>query len=170
MYGYRILPREPGRAIVALVCSVALVTVIVLFTDGIVFRRTLPAGYVQLFSGPDLMGRIRLFALKAMLEEVAFRLVVMSAIVAVGGWLAHDSKGDAAPFIFVIAILAAQAANLGLQLRPPTSVGEGGYDVLRFYLPGVVWGWLCWRHGFISAFVAHPLTHLVLQPLLLVSL
>jgi hypothetical protein len=70
-----------------------------------------------------------------MLEEVAFRLVVMSAIVAVGGWLARDSKGDAAPFIFVIAILVAQAVNLGLQFRPPTSVGEGAYDILRFYLP-----------------------------------
>ncbi len=170
MYGYRILPGEPGCAIVALICSVALVSVIVWTTDCVVFRQTLPVGYVRLFSGPDLIGRIRLFAVKAMLEEVAFRLVVMYAIIAVGGRFAHDSKGDAAPFVFVIAILVAQAVNLGLQLRPPTSVGEGGYDVLRFYLAGVVWGWLCRRHGFISAFVAHPLTHLVLQPLLLVSL
>jgi hypothetical protein len=149
---------------------VALVTVVVLVTDCMIFRQTLPADYVQLFSGPDLMGRIRLFAFKAMLEELAFRLVVMAAIVAVGGRLAHDSKGVAAPSIFVIAILVAQAVNLGLQLRPPTSVGEGAYDLLRFYLPGVVWGWLCWRHGFVSAFIAHPLTHLVLQPLLLAAL
>jgi hypothetical protein len=170
VYGYRLLPRDPRRAIVAVVGSVALVTAIVLVADCVIFRQTLPAGYVRLFSGPDLMGRIRLFAAKAMLEEVAFRLVVMGAIVAVGGWLDRDRKGVAAPFIFVIAILVAQAVNLGLQLRPPSNVGEDVYDLLRFYLPGVVWGWLCWRHGFISAFAAHPLTHLVLQPLLQATL
>jgi hypothetical protein len=151
-------------------CSIALVVALVLATDCILFRQALPLGYVRLFSGPDLSGRIGLFAVKAMLEEVGFRLIVMSAIVAVGGWFVHDDRGDAAPFVFVLAILAAQALNIGLQLHPPTTVGQGAYDSMRFYLPGVAWGWLCWRHGFISAFIAHPLAHLVLQPLLLATL
>jgi hypothetical protein len=169
MYGYRILPRRPGRAVFALVGWVALVTVVVLITDGIIFRHTLPVSNAHLFSGPDLIGRVGLFTLKAMLDEVAFRLFVMAAIIAVGGWLVHDGYGEAAPFVFVIAILAAQALNLGLQLPPPPTAREAAYDLLHFYFPGVVWGWLCWRHGFVSAFVGHPLTLLALQPLLPVN-
>jgi hypothetical protein len=44
------------------------------------------------------------------------------------------------------------------------------YASLRYLAVGSVWGWLYWRHGWVSALIGHGAAHLVLDPLLLVGL
>jgi hypothetical protein len=38
------------------------------------------------------------------------------------------------------------------------------YWLARYVAPGVVWAWLYWRHGFVTAEVASVTCHLFLQP------
>jgi hypothetical protein len=62
-------------------------------------------------------------------------------------------------------IILSQLANVfPLLLDTPV------YSLLRFWLVGSVWGWLYFRHGWLTAAVAHPLTHPVMDPLLRLTL
>lgn len=38
------------------------------------------------------------------------------------------------------------------------------YDLLRYVVPGVLWAWLFWRFGFVTAEVASVGCHIFLQP------
>lgn len=38
------------------------------------------------------------------------------------------------------------------------------YASLYFWLIGCVWGWLYWRHGWVTSAMAHSLVHLLLDP------
>lgn len=167
--GLRLRPTNFRAAFLAALACIALVTGYILLLDGVLFRGHLPPAYVSFFGGPDLPLRIVAMAVKAVGEEVAFRLILMTGIVSIGGliwrkdWKTH-------PAVFVVAILLVQMADVLPQTPTPATATAFTYDVLRFYLPGLVWGWLYWRHGFLAGLIAHPLTHVVLQPLLLVAL
>ncbi len=67
--------------------------------------------------------------------------------------------------MIVGAILVAQFADIGGLV-----VAWPEYAVPRFWLVGTVWGWLYWRHGFVSALAGHGLCHLLLDPVLRAAL
>ena len=166
--GLRFWPKDWRAAIVfTAVCTVSVATLVV-FTDW-AFRPILSPAYVAFFGGPNLPRRILTYMAGAAGEEAVFRLLLMSGLVAVGNLLLRGD-GAAKPALLVAAITLAQAANILPKLTEPSSAAEVVYDVLRFYVPGLVWGWLYWRHGFLAAMIAHPACHLILQPALLLVL
>lgn len=134
-----------------MVLSIAGVTALILAWDAL-FRQSLPGWYAQSFAHPqttDLM-------LASVIEEVKFRLILLTALIGVLTLMRLNSVAWIAT-----AIVLAQAVNVGpmLYLYPAWSIG-------RFLAAGCVWGWLYWRHGWATAALAHSSTHLVLDPLL----
>jgi hypothetical protein len=67
-------------------------------------------------------------------------------------------------------MIATQTLNIGMNvaaLSPdPLSFATLFYDALRYVAPGVLWAWLYWRFGFLTAEVASVGCHIFLQPAL----
>jgi hypothetical protein len=67
-------------------------------------------------------------------------------------------------------MVLAMFVNIGLNvwLLPGASAAPLSiiYVIVRFIGPGVLWGYLYWRHGFLTAEISRAATHVFLQPLL----
>lgn len=155
----RLLPRDRRSVLMAIAASAAVVLYIVLLD--LLFRGELSHDYIAYFTGPNLLPRIAFMAIAAAAEEAEFRLLLMSALVFV---LMRVLERNSAS---VIAIALSQAANVFWRLPPDMPMA---YDLLRYYVPGLVWGYVYWKNGFTSALLAHAGAHVLLQPLLLVIL
>lgn len=140
------------------------VAVIAAVIDAVLFRSVLPRSYVELFADP-LGGRLAYFMLRAFNEEIFYRLFLTSLLICIGRalWLRPLPASG-----YWIAIIAAQAIAVCANSPQPAGSGLLGiaYIVIRFVSPGIVWGYLYWRHGFITGQVAHVSTHIFLQPLM----
>jgi hypothetical protein len=158
-------PTGKPRPVGPVILCVLGVTALILLTDCVLYRGRLPGGYVAIFHGPHLIARILILAGVAAGEEMRFRLGVMTAVVLCLGLVFRDQTGAAPPWVFVAAILIAQGANVWGVFHAGQMPAD--YNLLRFFAPGLAWGWLCWRHGWFSALIAHCATHVILQPLLL---
>jgi hypothetical protein len=79
---------------------------------------------------------------------------------AVAMWRQRISTG-----MFITIILASQ-----LWLVWPLLLAAPFYGALRYWAVGSVWGWLYWRHGWLAGVAGHSATHLVMDPLLLLTL
>jgi hypothetical protein len=145
----------------AVALSIGAVTAFILFLDCFLFRAHLSANYVAFFTSP-LTPRLQAICLLAAYEEVKFRLLLMTALTLM---VAALWKRTPPGWCFVLIIIAAQVANIGSFL-----VGDPGYGSLRYLAVGSVWGWLYWKHGWLSALIGHTSTHIVLDPLLLLYL
>ena len=157
--GLSLVPADPGRAARAIGASILGVTAFILLLDA-AFRSSLEPGYVQFFTGP-LWPRTGLVESRAAVEEVQFRLLLMSALVLLGSL----RNGRAPGWWIVAAILLSQFANVGTLV-----ISDPLYASLRYWAVGCVWGWLYWKHGWLSALLGHTATHLILDPALLVLL
>lgn len=154
--GLRLGPRDWPAAAKAIVTAVVGVTAFILILDGLVFRRSLPAEYVTFYTGPLLPRTVKM-CVSAALEEVQFRLVLMTGLVMAMSLVRRPLP----PTAFVAAILISQFINVGgLVIAFPL------YAALRFWAVGSVWGYLYWRHGWLAALIGHASCHLLLDPLL----
>ena len=138
--------------------------------DLVVFRHSLPANYVVFFSGHTLSERLVYFTLRAFNEEIFYRLFFMSTVLFGMGLVWRDSKGNISRSAYWIAIVLAQAIPVLLNEVPfypsPLTAIFLIYFVVRFILVGVLWGFLYWRYGFVTAEIAHVSTHIFLQPIM----
>ncbi|MBT9472740.1 MAG: hypothetical protein V4514_22325 [Pseudomonadota bacterium] len=168
--GLRLWPEAPGTAARAVVAGMLLVTAVIVVADGFLFRETLSPAYVAFFSGPNLAGRIAVLMASAAGEEFTYRLVAMSGLVAGLVLLWRAQGGRLPPSGFLAVIVIVQAINIVPKMQPPSDLADLTYDLMRYLFPGLIWGWLYWRHGWVSALAGHVGTHLFLAPLLLVLL
>jgi hypothetical protein len=138
--------------------------------DGVIFRAPLPASYVDLFETESLRDRLIYFMLRAFNENVIYRLFVFSTLFYLISRLKGVKGNDLSPALIWCAMVAAQTLNIGMNvaaLSPdPLSLATPFYDALRYVAPGVFWGWLYWRFGFLTAEVASVGCHIFLQPAL----
>ncbi len=102
-------------------------------------------------------------------EEVFVRLFLMTLLVWVGSKISHTSEGQPTRIVFWLAIVIA-AILFGLGHLPTTAalgVPLNNLIVTRAILlngiPGVIFGWLYWKHGLESAMVAHFSADIVLH-------
>lgn len=142
------------RGLSAGALAAAVVTAFVLALD-MVFRPALPAGYVAFFTAP-LWPRIAFICALAAIEEVKFRLLLTTGL----AWLLSRWR-----YAMIAAIALAQLTSAW-----PAIIADPVYALLRYWLVGCTWGWLYWRHGFVTALIAHASVHLVLDPLLYIVL
>ncbi|RAS26389.1 hypothetical protein BX591_11449 [Paraburkholderia bryophila] len=147
-----------------------LVALYVAFVDLVVFRRLLPSSYVAYFSGTTLTARLTYFMLRAFNEDIFYRLFFMSTVLWVLGLVWRDSQGRLPNAAYWFAIILAQAVPMLINEAPfyPPHLTPVFllYVVVRFILAGVLWGFLYWRYGFVTAETAHVSTHIFLQPIM----
>ncbi len=159
--GVKALPSDWRKAAVAVVLSIAAATAIVLLLDCWIFRSHLEPRYVAFYTSP-LMPRAVLMCIMAVLEEIKFRLLAMTALLVVARMLLRRTPP---PWCVFVVIVVAQFANVGALV-----VHDPVYASLRYLLVGSIWGWLYWKHGWAAAVIGHGSTHLLLDPLLLYGL
>lgn len=144
------MPRDWRKAVEAAVVSIFGVTAFIVAVDLLFGRHEQIAPIVP---------HLRYMIPRAAFEELAYRLVLMTLIVWAGTW----RTGTAPRWYFWGAIILSQFVNVGiLEAVDPL------YSTFRYWAVGCVWGWLFWRHGWVTALGAHMACHLVLDPLLLV--
>jgi hypothetical protein len=159
--GLRLLPADWRRAGVALAASLVGVTAFIALLDAVLLRGALPPDYLAHYTSP-LLPRMVQACLYAALDEVMFRLLLMTVLVMLLSWWRRGGPSSA---WIVAVIIAVQFVNVGeIVLAFPL------YGTLRFWAVGCVWGWLYWRHGWLTALAGHSAVHLLLDPVLLVLL
>ena len=146
------------------------VAVYVVAIDCFVFRSVLPASYVHVLQTMPLRDRLLYYMLRAFNENVIYRLFVFSTALYLCSLLKRVSAANLGPALVWGAMIATQILNIGLNVSvsspdpsPPILLL---YDALRYVVPGVVWAWLYWRFGFMTAEVASVGCHIFLQPAL----
>lgn len=111
--------------------------------------------------------RLLFFARGALLDELEYRLIALTAI----AWgLANAAKRPMPAASWAAIVLTALvvyplgnwAYFSGLDPNAMTFLRE----VALHGGAGVLWGWLYWRHGWLSGLTGHVSAHLALQPLL----
>lgn len=158
--GLRLTPRNRRKAAIATVLAVLGVTMFIVSIDGWLFRAHLPGSYVDLYTSP-LVPRMFIICGMALVEEVKFRLLLMTGLVALASVLRIRPT---APLFWAVIVIA-QFANVW-----PWVLNDPLYASLRFWAVGCVWGWLYWKHGWLSAAAGHGVNHLLIDPLLLLAL
>jgi len=168
--GLRLHGHGMRRPLLFGVAAAIATAVYVAVIDGVVFRATLPVSYVDFFETTGLRDRLIYFMLRAFNENVIYRLFVFSSLFYLIARIKGAHADDLPPALILCAIVATQALNIGVNvaaLSPdPLSFAALFYDALRYVAPGVLWGWLYWRFGFLTAEVASVGCHIFLQPAL----
>jgi hypothetical protein len=148
----------------------AVVAAGVAIVDGFLFRGFLSTDYVQIFSTVGLVGRLLYFMPRAYNENLIYRWCVMSTLIWIIGSLWHDAHHRPADGAYWLGIVLAQVINISINVvassHEPVTPGLLFYDGVRYIVPGVIWGYLYWRHGFVAAEIASVGTHPLLQPAL----
>lgn len=158
--GLGLLPRDGRSAVAATAWTVLGVTAFIAMLDLWLFRGRLAPGYVAFFTSP-LGGRTPVLCVWSLGEEVIYRLGCMTALVAAIRLL----RGPTGPAAYGLAAVAAQMIGVWPQL-----VQDPLYGSLRYLAVGVVWGLLYWRQGWFAAAAGHGLSHLLIDPVLLIGL
>jgi hypothetical protein len=146
------------------------VAVYVMVIDGLLFRGVLSSSYVHFFEATSLKERLIYFMLRAFNENVIYRLFVFSTLVLLISRVSGKGGVNLPPASIWCAMIAAQVLNIGMNVTAFSPEPFGAinliYEVFRYVVPGVLWAWLYWRFGFLTAEVASVGCHLFLQPAL----
>jgi hypothetical protein len=168
--GLRLDGHGAGRPLLIGVASALSVAIYVIALDGLFFRSTLPSSYVGLFETTTLRDRLVYFMLRAFNENLIYRLFVFSTLMYLMSLGPGAKAHHVHPALVWTAMVATQMLNIGVNviaLSPdPLSSMALSYDALRYVVPGVLWAWLYWRFGFVTAEVASVGCHVFLQPAL----
>jgi hypothetical protein len=159
----RFFPEDAHATVVAVGASIVGCTLGVVAVDA-AFRSTLTSQYVSAFTGLHPWLTTVLMISQATRDEILGRLILVGGMVTVAGFVLRGRTIP--PAVLAAIFLVAQIFILLPQLPTPNSTVELTYDTFRYAAPGLLWGWLFWRHGFVGALLGHAGTHLVLDPAL----
>jgi hypothetical protein len=137
-----------------------------------IWRPALHAGYVSMFTTTPLALRIALFAMRSLNESILYRLFLGSLLIWTLGAVWKGPDGRPAPGAFWTGLVLSQATNIWINvtaLAPLTPMALL-HDLFRYVAPGVVWGRLYWKRGFLANEIAATGAHLIFQPLVVLGL
>jgi hypothetical protein len=168
--GAGVEPRGLTHPVLSPLLLAAAVAVYVAIMDAFIFRAELSPDYVTLIARHGLLDRFGYFMLRAFNESILYRLFLSSVLVWLLGRFWQGENGMPANGAYWLGMTLAQAVNIGINVTFATGFATTpeliAHDILRYVVPGVVWGYLYFRHGFIAHEIAAVGTHLYLQPLL----
>jgi membrane protease YdiL (CAAX protease family) len=133
-----------------------------------IFRTRIPSANLRLGEGIRIkMGFWARILQGGIVEEVQFRWGLMALIAAPGLLiLGADSSVAIALAILLSAFLFAAFHLVGArQLGLGREAAERNLIIVDNMLIGVVFGWLFWRYGLVSAMICHGLLHAAWHPL-----
>jgi hypothetical protein len=164
--GLRILPQGADRPVSIAIGAGLLFGIYMGLADALLFRSIIPASQSALIWRFSDIDRIAYFTPLVLLEELEFRLVLMSALV----WILAATVGPRA-WCFWAAILSTALLFYPLLHRSYLSaLAPTALTVLRAIMlqgaAGTLWGYLYWRHGLVAAIGGHVGAHVSLEPLL----
>jgi hypothetical protein len=116
--------------------------------------------------------RIATLATRAFNENIIYRLFLGTALVWSVGILWKDATGRPAAGACIVGFTLSQTINIWINVTAwaPLTPAHLTHDALRYIVPGLVWSWLYWRHGFQSNEIACTTVHVFLQPLVTIGL
>jgi hypothetical protein len=164
--GLRILPHGAVRPLSIAIGTGLMFGAYMAVSDAVLFRSVIPVSQETLISSFSAIDRIAYFTPLAVIDELEFRLVVMSAL----AWLL-TAAGLRRPWCFWAAILvtalviypALHLAYLSALEPTPLTVAR---EIMLHGFAGILWGYLYWRYGLIAAMIGHISAHVSLQPML----
>ena len=135
--------------------------------DTAVFAAIIPHSQRVLFEQTPLALQLPVIAGLVIYDEVLLRLLALPLLVA--ALSAVTKQRTSVAWWAAILITAAVLWPL-LTLRYLTVLDWSALTVLReislHVAAGTLWGWLCWRHGWLSGLTGHLSAYLALVPLL----
>jgi len=165
--GFSLYPRQGARSLTIGLAAGLAFGCWMAAADATVFASAVPASQQAILASTTAVERIAAYARGALGDEIALRLIVMTVLV----WLlmAISRKRGKAVHWAAIVLTAFVAWPLWASAYV-TSLDWSALTVLREVLlhsaAGTLWGWLCWRHGWLTGLTGHIGAHLALQPLL----
>jgi hypothetical protein len=137
-----------------------------------IWRPSLHPAYVTLLTTTPLAFRIALFAMRALNENILYRLFLGPLLILILGSVWKGSNGRPAPGAYWAGFTLSQMVNIWSNTTAiaPLTPEALLHDLLRYVAPGVVWGWLYWRRGFAATELASTSVHLFFQPLVVLGL
>lgn len=136
---------------------------ILLSLVGLVFNPILPKEFIELGESlqPTLAAR---FLYGGLTEEILMRFGLMTFIV----WLCSKVFGGTKSFVFWTGITIAAIIfafghfPIAYQAVENPTTGLLTYILIGNSIGGIIFGWLYWKKGLESAFIAHIFTHVIM--------
>ncbi len=165
--GFSLTLRRGWRSLaIALACGLAF-GLFMAAADAGPLRSAVPAVQHAVLAQMGLAERLAWFARGALIDEVVLRLGALALLVWLG--TALRGKADRAVWwggIVLVALVVWPVWSLGYL----PGLEPGALTVVREVVlhggAGLLWGWLCWRHGWLAGLAGHVGAHLAVQPLL----
>jgi hypothetical protein len=126
------------------------------------------SAYATMIQSGPMGPRLIYFILRAFNENVLYRLFATTVLAWTFARLGGSTQGRAPAAAIMAAIVAAQLANILANVTlggGPVTAFSLAYDSLRYVAPGVAWGVLYWRFGFMTTEIACTSVHLFFQPM-----
>lgn len=165
--GFTLLPRHGLRSLgIAAGTGLAFGAWMAL-ADATVFSSIVPQVQRDMVAEAGPLVRIAWFARGALIDELQLRLVALTGVT----WMAMGLAGRRGNSLHWLAIAITAFAIYPFIARGYfASLDWSALTALREVTlhgaAGMLWGWLCWRHGWLAAFTGHVAAHVSLQPLL----
>lgn len=129
----------------------------------LIYNPFLPTEFLELGENlkPTLASR---FLYGGLTEEILMRFGLMTLIV----WLFSKIFKGTKPFVFWIGIIisafifALGHFPIAFQTIENPSMGLLSYIIIGNSIGGIIFGWLYWKKGLESAFIAHVFTHIIM--------
>ena len=128
--------------------------------------------FQQMILSTPLQARLTYFILRAVNENILYRLFLGSVLVWLIGRVWKAADGRPAGGAYWLGFLLAQVLNIWVNVTSLAPVTPHAllHDAVRYVGPGMVWAWLYRRHGFQSNEIACASGHLFYQPLVILGL
>ena len=137
--------------------------------DSTAFAGIIPASQTRLFEQTPLAVLLPGIGYLVLYDEIVLRLLAMPVL----AWLLHVVTGRRSGIIRWTSILV--TACLFWPLSSRGYIGTLDWSALTLLrevvlhcAAGTLWGWLCWRHGWVSGLVGHLSAYGTLLPLLII--
>lgn len=130
---------------------------------GFIFIPNLPEEFIELGESlkPTLAAR---FLYGGITEEILMRFGLMTLIV----WIAAKITGGTKPVVYWIGIIIAAILfalghfPIAYQAVENPSMGLLAYILIGNTIGGLIFGWLYWKKGLESSFIAHIFAHVIM--------
>jgi hypothetical protein len=170
--GLGIEPRGPMKYPILTPVMIAAATAVYCAICDASMRSELSPRFLDVTLGIPVGWRIILFAARAINENIIYRLFLGTALIWALGLVWRDDRGRPAAGAYFIGFTVAQVVNIWINVtaHAPLTPSHLLHDGLRYVVPGLVWSWLYWKHGFQSNEIACTTVHLFLQPIATIGL